>query len=195
MNTDPNSAPADSPEKEILTKAQLVAAATNDPDLAKDQFKLGDRTFKIVDLEYDEYLLFTSYIEPLLRGAAGLVTTRAGVSVPGLENDLSSIDAGFLMKFCSKSLPEMAVIVCNMQEHAAAALDKRTVDQTKLVDVAWVKKAAKNPMVLAGIVMRQINQNNMIMAFMDFFVQVLPTVLQLNRIKNGPSTTKTTPSS
>lgn len=174
--------------KATLSKAQIAAATSNSPALAPNQVKLGDRTFAILDLEYDEYLTFTSHLEPLLKSVAGMVTQRAGISVPGLEADLSGIDASFLMKFCGKALPEMAVIVLNMEERVAADSAGRPTDPAKLVDIAWVKKNAKNPMVLATVVMKQIAKNNMIMDFLDFFVQVLPTVMQLSQMQKSLTT-------
>jgi hypothetical protein len=179
--------PTPSPEK-ALSKAQIAAATSNSPALAPNQVKLGDRTFAILDLEYDEYLEFTSHLEPLLKSVAGMVTKRANISIPGLEADMSEINVSFLMKFCGKALPEMAVIVLNMEERVAAESAGRPTDPAKLIDIAWVKKNAKNPMVLAGIVMKQIAKNNMIMDFLDFFVQVLPTVMQLSQMQKSLTT-------
>ena len=179
--------PTPSTEK-ALSKTQIAAATSNSPALAPDQVKLGDRTFAILDLEYDEYLAFTSHLEPLLKSVAGMVTKRANISIPGLEADMSEINVSFLMKFCGKALPEMAVIVLNMEERVAAESAGRPTDPAKLVDVAWVKKNARNPMALAGIVMKQIAKNNMIMDFLDFFVQVLPTVMQLSHMQKSLTT-------
>src|SRR4051812_37799306 len=49
-----------------ITPAEAVRAVTNSPELAKNEFTLGVRTFQVVDLAYDDYLRFTTHLTPML---------------------------------------------------------------------------------------------------------------------------------
>lgn len=168
-------------DETLLPQARIIEAATNSPSLCPDEFQLGDRTFKVLHLEYDEYLAFTGYLQPLLTKISDLVLSRAGVSLPGI--DLNSGDASIspssLMQFCVRDLPEMALLVCNMQ----SAVEKKP---ELLVDIPWLKKSARNPFELAKIVMKQMEKNNLVKDFLDFFVQALPTILALKKLQPSP---------
>jgi hypothetical protein len=169
-----------------LSKEQIVAAVTNHPSHAPDSVTLGGRTFPILDLEYDQYIEFAAMLEPLFKGVAGGLMRRSNISVPGI--DISSLPTegftpGNLMKFAKGDLPRMVQLVLNMNAVVSG-------DKSKEVTVAWIKQAGKNPMVLAGIVMKQVTKNNMIGDFADFFVQMLPTIMAMSRLMNAkPSTT------
>jgi hypothetical protein len=162
-----------------LTKQQIAAAATNSPEMAQDEFRLGDRTFKLVDLGYDEYTEFTTMLEPLLKAVAGMMTSRVGIKIPGISANIEGVSPSHLIDFCKGSLPRMAQLVCNMQ----AVVNERP-DQE--VSVEWVKKNGKTPFNLAKIVMAQMQKNQMIEDFASFFVRMLPTLMQMQKLQ-GPS--------
>lgn len=165
----PNTPTTEQPDQPTLTQVAVTAAATNSPDLATDTFKLGDRTFKVIDLDYDSYLEFMSFLQPLLEGIASKFAGKAGLSLPGIPFADLGADGGInsLLTFCKKDLPAMAALICNQQ----AIQEEREQDK---VTSAWVKKHVKSPFEIVRIVMKQINKNKMISEFADFFVQILP---------------------
>jgi len=136
------------------TKLEIVRAATNAPELSTRTVPLGDREFKVVDLEYDDYLLFMAQLQPLLEGLLG---NLPGVRGLGLSSVLSPTD---IMRYCGKSLVDMAVIVCKQTDPSVTAEE--------------VKRLAKSPFKLVTVVMAQIEQNNIIGELKDFFNLVLP---------------------
>jgi len=154
----PTSAPTPEPTLEpTLTEAEKVRAAVNDP---ADQFTLGGRAFKIVDLTYDDYLRFIVLLEPLIKGLVAKVGAVSNVKIPGMELDSSSLSASGIVTYCGESLPEMVRIICSQTEPD--------------ITVAEVKLLGKNPFNLAKVVMRQVAQNGIIKDFTDFFGQILP---------------------
>jgi hypothetical protein len=147
-----------------LTEQEILAAATNDPSLSNSEFTLGNKTYKLVDLCYDDYVSFLAYLQPFLDALVGSTAQKAGLSIPGISIG-DSLDATVLIRFCSKSLPEMVRIIC-----------KQTVPN---ITVEEVKAAAKNPFTLATIVMQQVAKNGMIRDFASFFAQMTPLLRRL----------------
>lgn len=154
------------PEEPTLTHKQVVQGVLNAPALAEDEFALGGRTFKILDLEYDEYIEFTEYLRPLFSGIMSSLSAQAGHVLPDIDLAPAggyTVDSVF--QFCKKDLPRMACIVCGTND--------------KTITVEWVKKSAKTPFKLAAVVMQQVERNNIIGDFMSFFAQVLPTMQKM----------------
>lgn len=149
--------PVESAPKPTLTEEQIIAAATNSPLLSPDEFTLGTTTFKIVQLPYDDYVIFLGYLQPFLEALAGKKNTS--VSLPGIAL-LDAVDSSTLLKFCSKNLPEMARLVC-----------KQSVPD---ITAEELKKLAGNPFALASVVLKQVAKNGMIRDFATFFKQVTP---------------------
>lgn len=147
--------PTESPK---LSKEEQIRAATNSPELSEETFQLGDQTFKIIDLPYDDYLQFVSLLSPLLDAFISKLTPAA--SIPGINLDSGKVTTAAVMKYCGTSLPEMVRIVCSQTDPA--------------ITVETVKAKGKNPFRLAGIVMLQISRNNIIGDFADFFAQIAP---------------------
>jgi hypothetical protein len=167
-------AAVEQPTEQPLTRTEIVAAATNSPALSDTSFTFGEREFKLLHLDYDSYLLFMAYLQPMLEGIAGKFAKSQGISLPGLE--LPELDGATatsaLMKFCKKDLPEMCCVVCNQQ-----AIKEKTPET--MVDPQWVKDHAADPFELIGIVFKQINKNQMISRFAAFFAQILPMILSV----------------
>ena len=153
------------PAAPALSREEIVAAATNNPALAKDEFILGGRTFKVVHLGYRQYMEFISKLEPLLTALTSKLTGRltGSVSLPGIQ----LTDSSALLKFCADELPALTSLVCNMQ----AITEKRREDE---VTAEWVEDVAEDPFQLVNIVAAQITKNNMIVKFASFFLQMLP---------------------
>ena len=139
-----------------LTQVEINQAATNDPFLANVKVTIGDRTFPILDLEYDDYVLFLSHLQPLIKGVFGKLASLSNMS----NLDVDQINGASLIEYCADALPEMVRIVCKQSDPTI------TADE--------VKKLAKNPCKMASIVLEQVQQNRMISDFTDFFVQILP---------------------
>ncbi len=157
------------PSTPELTQADIVAAATNDPQLASDEFALGGRTFPVLYLDYDSQLEFMAYLEPLFLAVGQKFTGALGVTIPGAT--ILPQDPASLLTFCKKDLPDMVRIICNAE---AIAKD----DESLKVDVQWIKKSCTGPFELVYIIMKQINKNQFISQFADFFVQVAPVLMK-----------------
>lgn len=141
-----------------ISPIELARAVTNSPALSPDQVQLGDRVFTIIDLEYDDYLVFTTMLGPLLE----IIMQRIGasaISVPNVvlpASDILSVTG--LVKFASKDLPAMAQIVLRGSDPS--------------ITIEEVKKLARNPFKLAEIVVAQILRNNIISDFSSVFLQL-----------------------
>lgn len=151
---------ASSKETPSLSQKDIVRAVTNDPSLSSDEFKLGDRTFKVVDLGYDDYLKFMVAMKPLLSGIAAGMSKAKGVSVPGIDLPETSATEMKILEFCQDELPEMVRIVCAQTDPD--------------ITVAEIKKLGKTPFNLAPIALKQMVRNNIISQFTSFFGQILP---------------------
>lgn len=138
-----------------LSDTEVIRAATNDPALSERQIKLGDRTFTIVDLEYDDYLVFITKLAPLMKAfASGLLASK------GIGSESPSLDPLAIIEYCASDVPELALLVCSQTD--------------KTITLKEVKKLGKNPFNLATVVLKQIEQNNMIGDITSFFAQILP---------------------
>ena len=138
-----------------LTDKEVVRAMTNDPGLSTAEHTLGGRTFKIVDLSYDDYKVFVAHLNPLIEMLLAKL-----VSFTGLQSEASSVNASGLLKYCCDSMEDLALIVVHQTEPD--------------VTMEELKKLAGSPFKLAGLVMKQIHQNRIIEEIGDFFVQMLP---------------------
>lgn len=149
-----------------LTQTEIVRAFTNTPVLAKNQVVLGDRTFPIVDLPYDDYLVFFSLLSPLFNVVAGL-----GVFSGMVGDVVEDMTPQSLLKYCGQELPQLAQICLKQSDPTITVED--------------VKKIS-NPFKLATVVLKQIEQNNMLVDIKDFFELTLPLMQKLS-----PMTTTT----
>lgn len=155
----PNAQAAESTPSVSLTEEQILAAAVNSPALSPDEFKLGETTFKIVHLPYDDYVQFLGHIQPILEFLVGKKAEKENVSIPGIALT-PSLDASSLLRFCSNSLPEMVRLVCKQTQPA--------------ITTSEIKASAKTPFALAAIVLQQVSRNEIIKDFASFFAQVTP---------------------
>lgn len=137
-----------------LTEKQVVAAATNAPELSEDEVLLGDRVVKVVDLPYDDYVTFLAYLQPAVEAFAAKLGEAAGVELRG-----SALPVGDIIRHCCDALPQMALLVCKQTN------PEMTIEE--------VKALGKTPFRLAGVVLKQVEHNKMIQEIGDFFVQVM----------------------
>ena len=135
------------------TQTDIIRAVTNDPALASDHFMLGERSFPLVDLPYDDYLKFFAHLQPVLDNMVGGVTGGA-LGVSG-EFTMQKI-----LEYAGSSLPEMVYLMC------------KQTDPT--ITVEDIKGLVRSPFVLAAAVIKQVNHNRMIDDIKDFFAQILP---------------------
>jgi hypothetical protein len=142
-----------------LTQKEIARAMTNDPALSEVSFTLGDRTYKVVDLAYDDYTTFLSLLSPLIEGVAKKFISHVQVVDSGENFSLRPTD---LFDYCKNELPKLVAIICNQTDQSITEHD--------------VKAVAKSPIQLAQIVMLQFQQNNIIKDIGDFFVQTLPLI-------------------
>lgn len=143
----------------VLTEAQILEAATNSPVLSPDEFQLGDKTFKLVYLPYDDYVQFLGHLQPVLEALVNKKAEKAGIAIPGI--DLSaSLNPSSILKFCSSSLPEMVRLICKQTDAKITTAD--------------IKTLARSPFALATIVLKQVSKNEVLKDFTSFFAQVTP---------------------
>lgn len=152
----------ETPAEPKLAEAEVIRAATNSPELSRTEFKLGDKTYKVIDLEYDDYLLFVSLLSPILDVFISKITSKPNISVPGINVPVEQVSVASIIKYSAQNLPEMVRLIC-----------KAT---TPDITVEEIKKQGRSPFKLATIVLLQIMQNNIIQDFADFFVQIAPLI-------------------
>jgi hypothetical protein len=143
---------------EKITSIDIARAATNDPALAPTKVVLGDRSFPVMDMPYEDNVKFLAFLQPLLESIAGRVA--------GLTGDSGLASAG-LMKYCASSLPEMAHMVCRQSDPS--------------ITVEEVKRLGKTPIRLAGVVAAQMKHDRTVQDIVDFFNQMLP-LLKLTKL-------------
>lgn len=144
-----------------LTKEQITSAALNDSTLSRKTFTLGDRTFPLKDLTYDQYNKFLLLVAPLADGLIGKIGDKIKATELGLTGlDVSLFSVKDVLSYCGEALPELALIAV------------QTSDPT--MTIAQVKELGKTPLKLAEVVVAQMVHNNMIKDFADFFGQILP---------------------
>jgi hypothetical protein len=142
--------------EKTLTEREVIRAATNDPSLSDRTVTLGGRTFKVVDLEYDNYLKFLALLQPLLESVASKVASMRGITI---ENSSGTMNVSGMISYCGQSLPEMVRIVLSATEPD--------------ITIEEVKQLGKTPFKMAEIVLAQVDQNNIIKDISDFFAQSL----------------------
>lgn len=145
--------------KPALSETEILAAATNSPELSPDEFQLGEHTFKVVHLSYDDYLQFLAHLQPFLDAVVSKLAEKANLSIPGIDTG-NSLELPMLVRFCGENLPEMVRIIC-----------KQTMPN---ITVQQVKEWGRTPFNLASIVLKQVAKNHMIKDFADFFARIAP---------------------
>lgn len=146
-------------ETPILTEQDKIRAAVN---LPAGTFTLGDRTFEIKDLPYDDYIAFVGYISPLIDTLINRVAVKNALGLPGIDIDPTQLNTLHVLSMCKDTLPKMVTLMCNQTD--------------KDVTEAEVKRLAGRPTVLANAVMLQMHQNGIIKDFTDFFGQMVKTL-------------------
>lgn len=138
-----------------IPEQQLIRAAIN---LPVDKFQLGDRVFDIVDLPYDDYIYFISYLSPLIEILVTHLTSANDLRIPGIKLSPEYVTPKLLLEMCGSTMPDMVHLMCKQTDPD--------------ITVTEVKKLAKRPTVLATAILKQIQQNGIIKEFGDFFGQV-----------------------
>lgn len=157
-----------------MTNEAVAQVVSNDPITSDIEVKLGARTFKLIDLPYDDYVTFTAYLEPLLKAVA------SGVMGGGAFEGIGSVSASDIARYCSDTLPQM-VQICLRQTDP-----RMTVDE--------VKRLGKTPFKLVPIVVKQMERNNIIHEITDFFELMLPLMGMVTEAKAAAtSMTEVTP--
>lgn len=149
-----------------LTQKEKVFAATNDPSLATDQFTLGERSFPVLYLKYKAQLKFIAHLQPLLELVGGAIA--GGPAISGLELG-TRLNLASLMQYCAEDLPAMVALMCQQSD--------------KEVTAEWVEDNCEGPVQLAGIVLKQVGRNRFVPQILDFFVQILPTLMMVKKAR------------
>lgn len=142
---------------EELTTKQITAAVTNDPEFSEHEIEFGGKTYKLVDLPYDDYIKFLALLQPFLEA----LTSKL------ISGSMSDIGFGDLIKHCGDALPKMAYY----------ALKQVDEDITE----SYIKQVGKTPFRIAPVVLKQIEKNNVIGDISDFFVQILPLIQNIKQ--------------
>lgn len=121
-------------------------------------FQIGDREFPLKDLGYDDYLEFVDLARPIVEIIYGALELDGQSGDAGVSFNPASIDMKSLIKISSHELPRMAWICC-----------KQSDPNIKIADV---KRLAGRPFALLEVVLMQIQHNQLIKEFSDFFPRV-----------------------
>lgn len=149
--------------KPALTKQEVTRAALNEP--SRTTFTLGERTFPLKDLSYDQYTKFLTLLSPLADGLMSRIGERVAASQIGIESlDTSMFSVKDLFDFCGEQLPHLVLIMCQSSDPSV------TLEQ--------VKDMGRTPFKLAECVVLQMLHNNIIKDFSDFFGRMLPLVMK-----------------
>jgi hypothetical protein len=136
-----------------LTSEQIHNAVRNEyPDKS---FQLGDRTFPVKDLSYDDYLEFCDLARPIIESVVGIVDLSMADGKSDVEFNPAGLDFNQIIKLAGKELPRMAWICCRQSD------PNITIDE--------VKRLARRPMALLTVVLAQVQHNQMVQEFVDFF--------------------------
>lgn len=122
-------------------------------------FTLGDRTFPVKDLSYDDYIEFVRLARPIVTGAV------AGFDLMSGDFNPLALDYEALLELAGKELPKMAWLCCRQSD------PKITVDQ--------VKALARRPYPLIDAVLVQVKHNQMVNELKDFFPVVVKRLMEL----------------
>lgn len=156
-----------------MTNEAVAQVVSNDPVTSGVEVKLGDRTFKLVDLAYDDYVTFNAFLEPFLKAFAGSMLGRDSGS-------FSALTASDLVRYCSDSLPQMVQICLRQTEPR--------------ITVQEIKTLGRTPFKLVPIVLKQVERNGIIQEITDFFELMLPIMGLVTEAKTvAASMTEVTP--
>lgn len=131
---------------EVLEKEVGIPAIDVIREVKNDQGEdvtFGGKNFKILSLKYEDYCEFLELLTPFLEPLFN--------SDPNVGFDVKGI-----VKMLNRSLPRMVHLMFHVQDP----------DVTE----EWVKSKALSPFELAIMVFKQIEKNQMVKAFTDFFV-------------------------
>jgi len=140
--------------KKVLDKLDVAEAALNDPNFNRDEVVLGDQTFKIMHLEYDDYIQFVAYLEPFF---------NVLLSNTGLSKTEANLDFKSLITLCKNDLPEMGRLVLKQSKPD--------------ITIEEVKSLCKTPFKICDLVFLQYHKNETVKEFQSFFPQLV-TILQ-----------------
>lgn len=139
----------------VITEAQKLEAATNDPALSKDEFQLGGKTYKIVHLKYKSYVAFLHLLEPVMKGVIGVMSQQAGIGLAGI--DLGKVDTSSLVGLATNNLSALVQIICS---------------QTETISVAEIEEMETTPFDLANIVFMQVRKIKLGDQFSAFIMRI-----------------------
>lgn len=131
-----------------LTQSQIIEGATNDSVLTKEEVTLGDppQTFKIKYLQYDDQIVFLTLLGPVFED----LLSRVGMAV-----DTSPLNFQKILTLCKDNLPELGRLILK-QTKADITSDE-------------VKTLCGSPFKICELVVMQIQKNNLIGEFSQFF--------------------------
>src|SRR5262249_7239697 len=101
MNNNSKVVPMQVEERDPIADAGLYAPdvariITNDPKLSDTVITLGDKEITIVDLPYDDYLVFLSRLTPLM----GTLANQLGIGLVG--STIKALDSSSLISYCAE---------------------------------------------------------------------------------------------
>jgi hypothetical protein len=149
-------------QKVELTEEQIVAATTNSPEMSPYEITLGSgdttRTFKIIDLEYDDYMKFTLFLKPLFNEILSKAKKAREAGETGINFSIEDIDLDKVFSMFETTLPAMALIVL--------------VNTDPTITVTDCKHLCRTPFKMLEVVLAQVAKNNIIEDFTSFFPQL-----------------------
>jgi len=163
--------------EQTLTATDVANAVRNEyPDKT---FTLGDRTFDVKDLAYDDYIEFVEMARPIILAVSGMLDVKMNETTGEASLDMNpfNVDLNEIMGICKTELPRLAWLCCRQSDPKISIIE--------------VKRLAKRPQVMLLAVMQQIKHNDLIKDFVSFFPQMNQALAGL---VPAEMLTKTTPS-
>lgn len=148
-------------EEPILTEKEIMEGVTNNQIFNPDEVVLNNKIYKIKHLEYDDFTVFTSYFEPMVRKVLVGLNNVKNTSEKGETKKISiaDLDVIDLIKSCGDNLPYMGQIILKQTD------PNITLEETK--------KVCGDPFTICELVLLQMNKNRMVEKFSTFFPQLM----------------------
>jgi hypothetical protein len=149
------------PTAPALSTSDIGRALRNDgvASFALTNERTGEsRTFERKDLGYDEYIEFCELARPIIAAVSGAMDINSVGGEVQIGFNPIGLDYGELLKLAGKELPKMAWLCCHASD------PKIKVDD--------IKRLGRRPLVLLEVVLAQIQHNQIVQEFADFFPRI-----------------------
>lgn len=145
------------PQAPAISEDLVHAVRRNDHNKS---FKLGNRTFELKDLSYDDYVQFVKHSGPLVESVVSVIqpvlkNDKDGQLVTDFELSVKGLDMDGLAELAGHNLPLLAQLACKQSDPSI------TIEQVK--DLAMHRdNESRGPMALIEVVLKQVAHNKIV---------------------------------